>query len=217
MSLEFTDSDVNNAQTYTTGASIYGSHWPPNPQTYGSPFDYSSYGASNQQALAAAAAQQHAYLAQQAYAQQGPYTPPEPEPIENAGISAGEIIGHRVWRVTGGLLRSMAVDTVWAPNEVMEGIPHIENGQGVHAFKTESLALTEYAGLPDIAVGTVLLWGDVIEHELGYRAQFGKVNSINFLPGEKKLERWVWRGWWAGWQRRDEPSELERLRLRYGV
>jgi hypothetical protein len=230
MSIEFLRPNIC---TTMSGAPIYGTYWPPNTQAYGSSLDQSSYGAFGQQALTQAAAQQQAFLAQQqalAYAQftgatgaqfTGCYTSPEPEPkaksIEDAGISAGEIIGHRVWRITGGLLRSMAVDTVWAPNEVMEGKPGDHNGMGVHAFKTASLALTEYGALPEIVVGTVLLWGDVIEHELGYRAQFGKVNSIDFLLGEKS-ESWVW-SWWAGWRRRqDEPSlELQRLRHRYGV
>jgi hypothetical protein len=211
MSIEFLRPNIC---TTMSGAPIYGTYWPPNTQAYGSPSDQSSYGAFGQQALTQAQLAQQQALAQQAY-QSGFYTSPEPEPIEDAGISAGEIIGHRAWRVRDdGLLQSMAVSTVWAPNEVMEGKPSDYNGMGVHAFKTASAALTEYWGY-EIAIGTVLLWGEVIEHELGYRAQFGKVNSIDFFYGEKS-KPWVW-SWWAGWRRRDEPDELQRLRHRYGV
>jgi hypothetical protein len=225
MSIEFLprDDDDNGyvvrqlaQQTFTSGASIYGSHWPPNPQAYGSPFDQSSYGAFGQQALTQAQLAQQQALAQQAY-QSGFYTSPEPEPIEDAGISAGEIIGHRAWRVHNGLLQSMAVDTVWAPNEVMEGIP--DNGLGVHAFKTASAVLTEYGCHGPVAIGTVLLWGEVIEHELGYRAEFGKVNSIDLLT--KGLSQYAMRHRKKWWRRETyEESEQRRLyslRRLYGV
>lgn len=76
---------------------------------------------------------------------------------------------------------------------------------GVHAFKDEARALAYcrlyamqeamfesiiYHGRPGcvpwrpFAIGTVALWGEVIEHEEGYRAEFAKVMSINRLIGE---------------------------------
>ncbi len=206
-----------------SGGPIYGSHWPPNPQTFSGAAQQSNFGALAQQGVTPTQFAQLAY-AQQAnpYAGLGTgsgltqvsYFPYPNEPIEDAGISAGEIIAHRAWRVCdNGLLQSMAVDTIWAPNEVMEGSPNL--GLGVHAFKTASAALTEYGNQSHVAIGTVLLWGEVIEHEFGYRAEFGKVNSIDFFLGEKS-KSWRW-SWWAGWTRRDKPSELQRLRSCYGV
>lgn len=32
-----------------------------------------------------------------------------------------------------------------------------------------------------MCTGTVLLWGDIVEHERGYRAEFAKVRSIDWL------------------------------------
>jgi hypothetical protein len=207
-----------------SGGPIYGAHWPPNPQAFGSSLGLANLGTLAQQALTKALLaqlpnKQAQFLTptQLAYAQQCAYTPPEPEPIEDAGISAGEIIGHRAWRVHNGLLQSMAVDTVWAPNEVMEGIP--DNGLGVHAFKTASAVLTEYGCHGPVAIGTVLLWGEVIEHELGYRAEFGKVNSIDLLT--KGLSQYAMRHRKKWWRRETyEESEQRRLyslRRLYGV
>lgn len=50
--------------------------------------------------------------------------------------------------------------------------------------------------LPTMAVGTVRLWGEVIEHERGYRAEFAKVHSLDHVFGE---------------------ADLAALRARYGV
>ena len=85
-------------------------------------------------------------------------------------------------------------------------------GCGVHAFKTKSGVLSYGANciLNPIAVGTVALWGTVIEHELGYRAQFGRVYSIDAIFGEKPPPR--------RWFRKPQPSTmLENLRQLYGV
>lgn len=134
----------------------------------------------------------------------GGYTElPPPPPLEDAGISAGEIIGHRVWRVKGGLLMSMAVNKVWAPGEPMQG--EVKGGDGVHAFKSKSETLSQYYpyyGEQPTALGTVALWGEVIEHEKGYRAEFGKVLSLDMVMG---VGRWR------------ETRTLRTLRERYGL
>ena len=36
--------------------------------------------------------------------------------------------------------------------------------------------------------GTIKMWGDVIEHERGYRAEFAKVNSIDVIFGDCDIE-----------------------------
>lgn len=182
----------------SSGAMNHGQHWGPFAQAHGHSLGLSNLGAIAQQSANQA---QLAYQAQYANIAQSSLAQSCPEPLEDAGISAGEIIGHRAWRRKWyGLLRSMAVDKVWAPNEVMEGTP--EDGIGVHAFKTQSEALSTYADDGLVAVGTVALWGTVIEHELGYRAEFGKIKSIDMVCGV---------GWWR------ERRLLRRLRQRYGV
>lgn len=122
--------------------------------------------------------------------------PPDPEP-EDAGITVGEIIAWRAWKVKDGLLTSMYRDDLWPPDEPITGDPGgsgcVENTRaGVHAFTTQKGAL-EYAiahangsvmvnGSP-VVIGRVALWGEVIEHEQGYRAEFAKVHSLDVPLG----------------------------------
>ena len=111
-----------------------------------------------------------------------------PQPaIEDAGIKAGEIVGYRCWRLRDGLLCSCYLRyTVWQPGEIMEGDP--DQGEGVHAFK-DRLMMGSYGyryvheGYGEVIVsGTVYLWGDVIEHERGYRASKAAIASIDDSP-----------------------------------
>lgn len=69
------------------------------------------------------------------------------------------------------------------PGGVIEGrVASRENGEGVHAFKSTH-ELSNYingVAVPSATIyGTVALWGDIVEHELGYRAQFARVLSID--------------------------------------
>jgi hypothetical protein len=114
------------------------------------------------------------------------------QPIERTGIVLGEVIAYRAWIEKDGFLCSVAADRIWAPGEAMEAAkdftPHGEDG-GVHAFKERAGEFEAYVdgatayyaqysrGVPDILmrrpiIGEVRLWGEVIEHELGYRAQY---------------------------------------------
>lgn len=108
-------------------------------------------------------------------------------------FEVGEIIAPRVWWVMGigqekPRLRSMVVPLCWHPQRGVTG--NVDDGVGVHAWKTEALAL-EYAmdmsrSVPmgdALAFGTVRLWGEVVECELGYRAQYARVNKVNVILG----------------------------------
>jgi hypothetical protein len=114
-------------------------------------------------------------------------TPPPLGPIEDAGIRAGEIVGYRCWQIdSAGLLRSVfRSESVWLPGEVMVGSPDVSTSEGVHAFK-DRLAAGAYgynsleSGL--VIGGTVDMWGMVIEHERGYRAQYAAIASIDDSP-----------------------------------
>jgi hypothetical protein len=56
-----------------------------------------------------------------------------------------------------------------------------------------------------LAIGTVSMWGTIWEHETGFRAQFGRVRTIDeWLEGDE-FE-----------QRRTEGVLLHRLRMKYG-
>lgn len=102
----------------------------------------------------------------------------EPEPtFKDAGIRAGEIIGYRAWKLYGGLLHSMYASFIWFPGVVEKAHKIDEHwGTGLHAFKTLAEARTQY-DYADVW-GEVALWGDVYEHEKGYRAEYAVVRRI---------------------------------------
>lgn len=102
--------------------------------------------------------------------------PTAPLPQE---IKAGEITAWRVWLINQyGKLTSTAMDTVWEDGAVIEG--NVDVGEGVHAWKDEASARSYARSFHGTAyaIGTVELWGKVIEHESGYRAQFAEVKDI---------------------------------------
>jgi hypothetical protein len=108
--------------------------------------------------------------------------------FEDAGIRAGEVTAHRCWILRDdGLLHSMIMDYyAWAPGIVATGDPTDTQG-GVHAFKTKELAQEygRYGRYPvgyKVVFGTVDLWGDVFEHERGYRASKAAIASIDDSP-----------------------------------
>lgn len=96
----------------------------------------------------------------------------------------GEIMGWRSWRVTpDGVLVSEVMQNIWLPGEPMEGRIAHEQGRaqsgGIHAYnevnyKTALLL----SGLDSHAYGSVQLYGDVIEHEKGYRASHARIKTI---------------------------------------
>jgi hypothetical protein len=113
--------------------------------------------------------------------------------FEDAGIRAGEVTAYRCWDLSGddGFLYSVyRSDVCWRPGEIMEG--DAENGEGIHAFK-DIVALSGYGdswievGVV-LVTGTVELWGDVFEHERGYRASKAKIASIFDSPNYDAAE-----------------------------
>lgn len=128
---------------------------------------------------------------------------PERSPIENAGIRAGEITGWRCWRVKDGFLHSAYMQqTRWPPRHPLvakgmtdheNGIYVLNNGKAARdaAFEYSMWDLMSYhipllfgpefdvPAYDTFVIGTALLWGDVVEHERGWRASMAKVKSID--------------------------------------
>lgn len=103
--------------------------------------------------------------------------------FDDAGIKAGEVTAYRCWKIgDDGLLRSVVYDDfVWKPGEIAVGEPTL-NMAGIYAYKS-ILLLHHYGSVENKSVtGTVDLWGDVYEHEHGYRAQYAAVSSIDDSP-----------------------------------
>lgn len=109
----------------------------------------------------------------------------EPEKLPRTAPTVGEIIGHRMWSVKGGnLLTSFSAESAWFPGEPMKDATKSareiddHNQVGVWAFKNPYDLGHQFNGTQGI-FGTVWLWGTVIEHEKGYRAQFAAIRSLD--------------------------------------
>lgn len=99
----------------------------------------------------------------------------EPRTVERAGIRLGEVEGYRAWRLCGPFLLSVASGTVWMPGQPCEGTGLSENNHaGVHAWKSIEDAKEYAEDEAPAVVGKVKLWGEIVEHELGYRGEYAK-------------------------------------------
>lgn len=92
----------------------------------------------------------------------------------------GYITGVRQWQYEHGLLNSMVIDDYfWYPHEAVisehkQTTYNINNDiqpHGYYAAKSEHSALLRYYQ-GKIITGTVALWGEIHEHEKGYRAEY---------------------------------------------
>ena len=138
--------------------------------------------------------------------------------LKREGVVAGEVVGYRCWKIEGGLLRSVYQKDVWLPGQVLEGRELGDWDQrGIHAWKDKGSKQYhdyirsylnqaddpfgrrlyflggdegEVVARPAMVTGTVFLWGDVVEHERGWRAEFARVRSLDWLyPDETMMGR----------------------------
>ncbi len=102
------------------------------------------------------------------------------------------IIGHRVWRWDAAGLRSLN-GKPWSPRQPLAAKcgagnahdahepPHLDCTCGVYAAKNiEHLRQLGYEGRG--ISGEVYLWGTVVEHRLGWRAQFAYPKKLALTP-----------------------------------
>jgi hypothetical protein len=108
--------------------------------------------------------------------------------LQHEGIRAGEIIAYRAWRVISpGLFRSgdellhsvYMRDYVWLPDEPASGDVKTH---GIYSFQDVIRSKQEYSYIAYgvLLFGTIKIWGEVVEHEAGYRSQFGKIVSLDY-------------------------------------
>jgi hypothetical protein len=124
-----------------------------------------------------------------------PSANPELHTLENAGIRAGSIIAHRMWIYRAGIspgLRSLAMICYWPETGLMTGDV---STYGVYSFNSEEHLKEHKAGvltLPFLiggltaVFGTVAIWGQVVEHERGYRSEFARIKSLTSAIGIDK-------------------------------
>ncbi len=109
--------------------------------------------------------------------------------LKHEGIRVGEIIAYRAWRVVepswsrpgDDRLHSVFVrDYAWPPDEPASGDVRTH---GIYSFRDVICAREEYGYSPlgsgPLLFGKVKIWGEIVEHEAGYRSQFGKIVSLD--------------------------------------
>lgn len=77
-------------------------------------------------------------------------------------------------------LESLTTETLWEPGKPMEG--DIEE-YGVYSSKTSNdavqVAFEMISCGGHMVIGQIDLWGEIVEHEHGYRAQYAKIRSLD--------------------------------------
>ena len=135
------------------------------------------------------------------------------------GATTEPIVAWRAWALTGHrdgtelLLRPVAGRSrPWRPMEAAEaackharlhGAPNVDCSCGLHG--THDVEILRRTRCPAV-LGRVAFWGRVIEHELGYRAQFGYPQRLALVC---QFCFWLWgphgtRPAVVGWLQRDE-------------
>jgi hypothetical protein len=137
----------------------------------------------------------------------------------SVGTTTEPIVAWRAWALTGHrdgtelLLRTVAGRSrPWRPMEPAEaackharlhGAPNVDCSCGLHG--THDVEILRRTRCPAV-LGRVAFWGRVIEHELGYRAQFGYPQRLALVC---QFCFWLWgphgtRPAVVGWLQRDE-------------
>ncbi len=135
------------------------------------------------------------------------------------GATTEPIVAWRAWALTGHrdgtelLLRPVAGRSrPWRPMEPAEaackharlhGAPNVDCSCGLHG--SHDVEILRRTRCPAV-LGRVAFWGRVIEHELGYRAQFGYPQRLALVC---QFCFWLWgphgtRPAVVGWLQRDE-------------
>jgi hypothetical protein len=110
--------------------------------------------------------------------------------LKHEGVRAGEIIAYRAWRVINeGWFRSgddrlhsvLMRDYVWYPDKPASGDVRTH---GIYSFRDVIRSKEEYHYDPGVdgplMLGKVKIWGEIVEHEAGYRSEFGKIVSLDY-------------------------------------
>ncbi len=113
-----------------------------------------------------------------------------PTTLRHEGIRIGEIVAYRAWRVFephwwwkgDDRLHSVLIqDYVWHPDRPASGDVRT---YGIHSFRDAIRSREEYPYSLGrkwlLLFGKVKIWGEVVEHEGGYRSQFGKIMSLDY-------------------------------------
>jgi hypothetical protein len=119
---------------------------------------------------------------------------PEPSPPLPVSKRVGGIVAYRGWTLTGTLddpvLKSVAVDTEWAGPALAADSKPLDHaheawaartGHGIYAYKTAH-DFFEGHGSTSLVWGQVLLYGKVVVHERGCRAERAMIRNLVLSP-----------------------------------
>lgn len=114
--------------------------------------------------------------------------------LPGRGRTVGYLTAWRLWNVRKGHLTAYVNATRWPKDRALEAIYvglRSPVAAGIYACKGENQLLLQHLGIDGypfmamivngeaILLGRVALWGHVVEHEKGYRAQYAYPLSIN--------------------------------------
>ena len=131
----------------------------------------------------------------------------------HSGFQFGKLVAYRIWRIDRNRLISLSAGYVWKPGT---NGPADVDVYGFYAFKELSGALEMSGGdrSYSYAVGKVSLWGEIVEHKFGYRAQFAKI--IELLPpcttrtitknARERMGEALWARYMAAWEKETVTS-----------
>jgi hypothetical protein len=109
--------------------------------------------------------------------------------LKHEGVRVGEIIAYRAWGVikpdwfqsSDDRLHSVFMrDYTWHPEEPAWGDVRTH---GIYSFRGVISSKQEYGypgGIGPLLLGKVKIWGEIVEHEAGYRSEFGKIVSLDY-------------------------------------
>jgi len=110
--------------------------------------------------------------------------------IKHEGIRVGQIIAYRAWRVMGSgwligrddrLHSILMSDYVWHPDKPASGDVRTH---GIYSFRKVIKSMADYgydaAMRGPILFGKIKIWGEIVEHEAGYRSEFAKIVSLDY-------------------------------------
>jgi hypothetical protein len=111
--------------------------------------------------------------------------------LKHEGVRVGEILAYRAWRVIehswwlrrgDDLLHSVLMrDYVWHPDTPASGDVRTH---GIYSFRHVIRCRKDYGYTPGrhgrLLFGKIKIWGEIVEHEAGYRSQFGKIVSLDY-------------------------------------
>src|SRR5262249_9610743 len=80
----------------------------------------------------------------------------------------------------------LIVDYVWQPDDPASGDIRTH---GIYSFRDVVRSTGDYGYDPGLRgpllFGKVKIWGEIVEHEAGYRSEFGKIVSLDY--GDRQL------------------------------